>query len=65
MGYALDRKQRKTLARHDDEARRRKVNAARRIIYNENYAVDSNPVETLLKEQSLVPTSVSLILCID
>jgi hypothetical protein len=62
MGYALDKKQRKTLARCDDETRRYTVNAARRIIYQENYAVDSNAVETLLKEQSLVPTSVSAIL---
>jgi len=51
-------KERKTLARIDDESRRRKINIAREIIYEKNYAVNSEPVEALLKEQSLVPTSV-------
>lgn len=52
-------KQRKALARVDDEARKFKVDAARNIIYNNNYAVDTKAVKDALKSQSLVPTSVS------
>jgi hypothetical protein len=59
MGTARDMKQRETHVRVDDENRRRKVDTAREIIYKKNYAVDSGPVEALLQEQSLVPTSVS------
>jgi len=52
-------KERVTLARVDDEERRRKIGIARDIIYEKNYAVDNANVEALLKNQSLVPTSVS------
>jgi hypothetical protein len=52
-------KQRETLARVDDHDTRRRINTARDIIYKKNYAVDSDPVESLLKERSLVPTPVS------
>lgn len=52
-------KQRLSLARVDNEDRKRKVQTARRIIYEKNYAVNSEAVEKLLKEESLVPTSVS------
>jgi hypothetical protein len=34
---------------------------AREIIYEKDYAVDSQAVENLLKEESLVPTIVSMI----
>lgn len=54
----LDMRQRTTLARIDNEDRRQKVDSARNIIYNKNYAVDTENVETLLQPQSLVPTSV-------
>ena len=57
----LDMKQRKTLARVDDETRRHKIDTAREIIYKKNYAVDSKAVQTILREQSLVPTSVSTV----
>lgn len=50
----------KTLARADDEAKRNKVAAARQIIYEDNYAMDNEDVEALLKDESLVPTNVSL-----
>jgi hypothetical protein len=59
MGMPRDMKQRETLARVDDEARRRKIHIAREIIYEKQYAVDNGNVEALLQEQSLVPTSVS------
>ena len=59
MGMVQDMKERKTLARVDDEIRRRKVELARDIIYNKNYAVDNANVEAILKPESLVPTAVS------
>jgi hypothetical protein len=59
MGMKRDMKQRETLARVDDKSRRRKVATARDIIYNKNYAINTNNVETLLMPQSLVPTTVS------
>jgi hypothetical protein len=60
LGMPRDIKQQETLARVDDEIRRDKVETARDIIYRQNFAVDGAAVEALLKEQSLVPTSVSL-----
>jgi hypothetical protein len=59
MGMPLDMKQRVTLARIDNQERRWKIATARDIIYNKNYAVDTDNVEALLQPQSLVPTSVS------
>lgn len=60
MGTVTDMKQRKSLARVDDEVKRSKVVAAREIIYENNFAVDNVDVEALLKDESLVPTDVSL-----
>jgi hypothetical protein len=59
MGMPRDMEQRETLARVDNEDRRRKVDIARQIIYEKNYAVNTENVETLLQPQSLVPTVVS------
>lgn len=59
MGMALDMKQRKTHARMDNEALRDKIDAARKIIYDKNYAVDTQSVKDILQEQSLTPTLVS------
>jgi hypothetical protein len=59
MGMKRDMRQRETLARVDDEDRKRMVRTAREIIYEKNYAVDTTSVEILLQPQSLVPTSVS------
>lgn len=61
MGMIQDMKQRQTEARIDDEQRKSKVESARNIIYNKNYAVDSDAVEKILRDESLVPTIVSLI----
>jgi hypothetical protein len=55
MGMKQDMKERKTLARVDDEAWRRKIDIAQDIIYKMNYAVDSEAVEKILKDESLVP----------
>src|SRR5215472_3340393 len=60
MGKKSDMKKREKSLRVDDDNRRRKIHLAREIIYNKNYAVDSEAVEKLLREQSLVPTIVSL-----
>jgi len=51
-------KQRVTLARVDDNQRRSRVSAARRLIYEENRQVNCAAVEKLLEEMSLVPTTV-------
>ena len=59
MGMGLDMVQRESLSRVDDIKRRVKVTSARNIIYEKNYAVDGDAVETILKEQTLVPTLVS------
>jgi hypothetical protein len=59
MGMTRDMKERKTLARVDDETRRWDIKMARDIIYNKNFAVDTPAVEEMLRPQSLVPTIVS------
>jgi hypothetical protein len=63
MGMVRDMRQRITLSRVDDDAKRRKVEIARDIIYKKNYAIDSPAVEAILKEESLVPSNVSAPLC--
>jgi hypothetical protein len=58
LGMKMDRNDRIKLACVDDQRHRSIISAAREAIYNRNYAVDSAPVERLLKPHSLVPTSV-------
>lgn len=60
MGTVLDIKQRKLLARFDDDLKQERVRKARQKIYEQDYAVDSEVVEALLKNQSLTPTAVSI-----
>ena len=55
---ARDMAQRVTLARIDNVPRQNKVVAARRLIYEKQYQINSAAVEDLLKDQSLVPTAV-------
>jgi hypothetical protein len=55
---ARDMCQRKTLARVDDNNRRGKVIAARRIIYEKNYQINSAAVDAILQSESLVPNVV-------
>jgi len=50
--------QRESLACNDDVNRHSRVAAARKCIYEKNYAVNSRVVENLLQEDSLVPTAV-------
>jgi hypothetical protein len=54
-----DRQQRVTLAR-SDVSRHQLVATARTHIYDKHYGVDSTVVESLLKSDAWVPTSVSL-----
>ena len=60
LGLPKDRQQRIQLSRVDTLQRRNKVSSARRIIYEENYRINSAAVERILKEESLVPTSVRI-----
>ena len=60
MGKARDMRQRKALARVDDETRRGKVDLARDFIYNRHYIVNSKAVENILKARSWAPTIVSV-----
>ncbi len=46
--------------RVDDKQRQDKIELSRSFIYNKGYNVNSKAVENLLKDQSLVPTRVSL-----
>lgn len=59
MGMPQDRKQHVSLGR-DDERRGMMVREAHSLIYEQNYAVGSAPVEHILKPQSWVPTFVRL-----
>jgi len=56
-----DMLQRVILARHDTVERREKISAACRLIYEEQYVVDTPQVESLLKPESLVPTIVCIL----
>ena len=58
LGLNNDMQQRQALARVDTEEQQSKVAAARHLIYQEHYVVDTPQVEALLKEESLVPTKV-------
>lgn len=59
VGTETDMTQRILLARVDTSERRKAVSKSRKHIYEGNYAVNSSPVEKLLKAESLVPTTVS------
>lgn len=59
MGRTRDRQQRKTLERNPQK-RGTLVSAARKLIYEKDYSVGSAPVESILKPESWVPTSVRL-----
>lgn len=54
----LDRAQRRTLARVDDNQRRGLVSSALRLVYQEHRAVDSSAIKAITKEHSLVANNV-------
>ena len=58
LGTKSDTKQRSALSRRDDLEYRSKISGARDIIYRQRYTVNSEAVETILKEESLSPAFV-------
>jgi hypothetical protein len=58
MGQKQDMQKRINHPRVDDLDRRDRVERARNLIYEQNYAVNSNKVKDLLYKDSLVPTNV-------
>jgi hypothetical protein len=60
MGMHRDMMQCMSLARVDNLEWRRRIKAAREIIYLKNYKTDSKAVEDILQQDSLVPTVVSV-----
>lgn len=61
FGTTDDMKQRTSLVRYDNDASRFTIKTVRRIIYENKYAVNSQAVEKILKDKSLVPTYVSCV----
>ena len=59
VGSKQDRRDRRRLVRLDDDKRQYAVSAARRAIYESNFAVNSAYVERQLQAESLVPTAAS------
>lgn len=59
LGTDEDTRNRQLLVRRDGPDRVERVQAARELIYEANYAVTTPQVEALLRGDSLVPTSVS------
>ena len=60
MGTRQDMIQRQLLVRTDDNNLQNKILDAWALIYERNYAVDSLKVQALLKDESLIPTMVSV-----
>ncbi|KZV98671.1 hypothetical protein EXIGLDRAFT_606761 [Exidia glandulosa HHB12029] len=60
MGTKEDMETRRSEIRVDDAARRSKVEAARKVIYKDGYAVNNERIEDLLKDESYVPTENAL-----
>jgi len=58
LGTRSDIRQRKTLLREDNIHRHTSVAAARRVIYEKHYQVDSTAVNNILKKESWVPALV-------
>ena len=53
-----DMLRRELLSRSDSKERKDKISLARNLIYQQNYAVDSAQVQRVLKNESLVPTTI-------
>ncbi len=60
LGTAADRATRASLARSDHVQQEAKIDRARELIYDDGYVVNSDHVDALLQEQSLVPTQVRI-----
>jgi hypothetical protein len=62
MGMPRDRQQRVTLKRVDNDWLRFDIRNARRLIYEQHYAVDSKTLAKFLNAGSWVPTLVSIVI---
>jgi len=60
VGTECDKVQRKLSPRTNDNVYQEKIREAQALIYENNWAVESAPVQRILKPHSLVPTLVSL-----
>ena len=58
LGTKSDILQQRSLIHTDTQKRQEDIMAVRKLIYKKNYAIDSAQVEALLKDESLVLTSV-------
>lgn len=58
LGTTHDEQSRISHARHDNKELREKVEQARTLIYQKGYAVNNKRVESILADESLVPTKV-------
>jgi len=61
IGSKRDTNQRIDLLRVDSENRRRKVELARRMMFESGINITSSKIEEILRPTSLVPTRVGLI----
>jgi len=59
VGTECDKVQRKLSACTNDNVYQEKIHEAQVLIYKKNWAVESAPVQCILKPQSLVPTLLS------
>jgi hypothetical protein len=59
MGTEGDMNDRMTLQRVDDQAHRKKIDLARKLIYQRGAPVDGKRVKSILNSESLVPTRIS------
>src|SRR3981081_3339263 len=59
IGSKTDTKSRLQLARKDDKARQRKVEVARRLMFERGVNITSEKIEKILRPESLTPTRVS------
>jgi len=59
IGSKTDTRSRLKLVRKDDEARRQKIEAARRLMFEKGVNITSERIEKILRPQSLTPTRVS------
>jgi hypothetical protein len=64
MGMKIDLENRQATQRVDDERRHRKVEKARRLIFQHGVGINGQRIKKILQDESLVPTRVSN-LCIN
>ena len=58
MGTPTDMMTRQTKLRVNDEARKKKIRRARRLIFKHGASINGNRIKEILQSQSFVPTRV-------